>query len=73
MSLLTLKEASEFTKLSVNTLRYYILRNDLRAIKLKRAVRLEKSDLDQWLKNNKTKVRAKRKELRAREKGIWEK
>ena len=38
MSLLTLKEASQFTKLSVHTLRNYIRANTLLAVKLRRAV-----------------------------------
>lgn len=53
MSLLTLKEASEFTKLSQGTLRNYIRANELPAIKLKRAVRIDSDDLKQWLEVNK--------------------
>lgn len=53
MSLLTLKEASKFTKLSVQTLRNYIRSNELPAIKLKRAVRIDSDDLNQWLQVNK--------------------
>ncbi len=53
MSLLTLKEASEFTRLSVHTLRYYIRLNELPAVKLKRAVRIDEDDLKQWLQVNK--------------------
>ena len=55
MSLLTLKEASQFTKLSVHTLRNYIRANELSAVKLKRAVRIDESDLKQWLQANKGK------------------
>ncbi len=53
MSLLTLKEASEFTKLSMQTLRNYIRSNELPAVKLKRAVRIDENDLKQWLQANK--------------------
>ena len=53
MSLLTLKEASKFTRLSVHTLRNYIRLDELPAVKLKRAVRIDESDLKQWLQANK--------------------
>lgn len=53
MSLLTLKEASEFTRLSVHTLRNYIRSDELPAVKLKRAVRIDEDDLRKWLQLNK--------------------
>ena len=53
MSLLTLKEASEYTKLSMQTLRNYIRLAELPAVKLRRAVRIDESDLKQWLQTNK--------------------
>ena len=51
-SLLTAKEAAEFLCLSENTIRQWIWQRRLPVVRLGRAVRLRREDLDQLIKRS---------------------
>ena len=52
-TLLTLKEAAEILKLSERTIRRYIEEGEIKAIKLRGAVRIEERDLEEFINRRK--------------------
>ena len=71
--LMTIQEVSDYLQLSKNSVRFYILNHSLPAIKLRRIMRVRKSDLLKWLKDNEVAVKKNRKEDREKKnQKLWE-